>query len=51
MTVSLAQGGDGVGTMWGREMALELLDEAGFPNVEIRELEHDPQNDYYLCRA
>jgi len=51
MTVSLAQGGDGLGTMWGRELALELLDDAGFPNVEIRSLEHDPQNEYYLCRT
>lgn len=50
MTVSLAQGGDGLGTMWGRETALELLDAAGFPDVEIRDLEHDPQNEYYLCR-
>jgi 2-polyprenyl-3-methyl-5-hydroxy-6-metoxy-1,4-benzoquinol methylase len=50
MTVSLAQGGHGLGTMWGRQTATRMLVEAGFTNVEIRELEHDPQNDYYLCR-
>jgi SAM-dependent methyltransferase len=50
MTVSLAAGGAGLGTMWGRQTARRMLAEAGFARVEIRELEHDPQNDYYLCR-
>jgi hypothetical protein len=30
MTVSLAQGGEGLGTMWGEELAREVLREAGF---------------------
>jgi 2-polyprenyl-3-methyl-5-hydroxy-6-metoxy-1,4-benzoquinol methylase len=50
MTVSLSAGGAGLGTMWGRQTALRMLEEAGFGDVEIHELEHDPQNDYYLCR-
>ena len=50
MTVSLAQGGDGLGTMWGREKAEELLTEAGFRNIEIHQLEHDFQNDYYVIQ-
>jgi 2-polyprenyl-3-methyl-5-hydroxy-6-metoxy-1,4-benzoquinol methylase len=50
MTVSLAQGGDGLGTMWGREKACELLGEAGFTDIQIHELEHDFQNDYYVIR-
>ena len=50
MTVSLAQGGDGLGAMWGRERALALFNEAGFADVEVKELEHDPQNYYYVCR-
>jgi len=50
MTVSLAQGGDGLGTMWGREKAEELLSDAGFRNIEIHQLEHDFQNDYYVIR-
>lgn len=50
MTVSLAQGGMGLGTMWGREKALEMLDEAGFKNIEIKNFEHDFQNDYYIIR-
>lgn len=50
MTVSLAQGGEGLGTMWGQEKARELLTEAGFRQIEIHQLEHDFQNDYYVIR-
>jgi len=50
MTVSLAQGGRGLGTMWGREMARELLAEAGFADVTVHQFEHDVQNDYYVVR-
>jgi SAM-dependent methyltransferase len=50
MTVSLAQGGDGLGAMWGREKAIELFTKAGFGSVEVNELEHDIQNYYYVCR-
>jgi 2-polyprenyl-3-methyl-5-hydroxy-6-metoxy-1,4-benzoquinol methylase len=50
MSVSLAQGGDGLGAMWGREKATELLNEAGFSDIQIHQLEHDIQNDYYVIR-
>lgn len=50
MTVSLAQGGDGLGTMWGRETAMAYLQEAGFEDVAVHQLEHDIQNDYYVAR-
>ncbi|MBE9180614.1 methyltransferase domain-containing protein [Oculatella sp. LEGE 06141] len=50
MTVSLAYGGMGLGAMWGKEKALELLAEAGFQQVEIKQLAHDFQNDYYIVR-
>lgn len=50
MTVSLAQGGDGLGTMWGREKAQEYLHTAGFRHIEIYQLDHDFQNDYYIVR-
>jgi hypothetical protein len=50
MTVSLAQGGDGLGTMWGRETARSMLREAGFGEVQIHQLAHDFQNDYYVVR-
>jgi len=50
MTVSLAQGGEGLGAMWGRETAERYFHEAGFRSVEVHELPHDPLNYYYVCR-
>lgn len=50
MTVSLAQGGEGLGAMWGVEQAEALLTEAGFGSVELNRLEHDPQNVYMVAR-
>lgn len=50
MTVSLAQGGEGLGAMWGRERAMELLQEAGFTSVQVHQLPHDIQNEYYVIR-
>lgn len=50
MTVSLAYGGMGLGTMWGKEKALELLANAGFKQVDIKQLSHDFLNDYYIVR-
>ena len=48
MTVSLSQGGEGLGTMWGEELAKEMLSEAGFTNVEVKQLPHDPFNNYFI---
>jgi SAM-dependent methyltransferase len=50
MTVSLAQGGEGLGAMWGDEKARGLLAEAGFRSVELHRLDHDPVNAYYVAR-
>jgi len=50
MSVSLAADGAGLGTMWGRQTAERMLREAGFRCIEIHELDHDPQNDYYVNR-
>ena len=50
MTVSLAQGGSGLGAMWGRQRAEALLREAGFRGIDVHRLPHDPQNDYYVIR-
>ena len=50
MTVSLAQGGDGLGAMWGEQKARELLGEAGFSSVDVHLLEHDPFNAYFVVR-
>ncbi|WP_414620671.1 class I SAM-dependent methyltransferase [Calothrix sp. CCY 0018] len=50
MSVSLAANGMGLGAMWGEEKALEMLEEAGFTSVEIKRLDHDFQNNYYIIR-
>ncbi|MGD1854625.1 MAG: hypothetical protein ACFB2W_10265 [Leptolyngbyaceae cyanobacterium] len=50
MTVSLAAGGMGLGTMWGREMAWEMLQATGFESIERQELSHDIMNDFYILR-
>lgn len=49
MTVSLAQGGEGLGAMWGRELAERMFRDAGFRTVAVHELPHDLQNYYYVC--
>jgi 2-polyprenyl-3-methyl-5-hydroxy-6-metoxy-1,4-benzoquinol methylase len=48
MSVSLAQGGEGLGTMWGEELAKEMLARAGFAAVEVKQLPHDPFNNYFI---
>lgn len=50
MSVSLGQGGVGLGAAWGRELALAMLADAGFPRVEVHQLPHDRMNSYYICR-
>jgi ubiquinone/menaquinone biosynthesis C-methylase UbiE len=49
MSVSLAAGGPGLGAMWGREKALEMLEAAGFDDVRVERLPHDPINFYYVA--
>ena len=50
MTVSLAQGGEGLGAMWGEEKTREYLERAGFRAVETHQLAHDIQNNWYVVR-
>ena len=50
MTVSLAQGGAGLGTAWGEELALKMLADAGFDDVTVQRLPHDILNNYYTMR-
>ncbi len=50
MTVSLSQGGMGLGTVWGEEKASEMLLEAGFGNIRIERFEHDLLDSYYFCK-
>ena len=50
MTVSLSQGGEGLGAMWGEEKAREYLETAGFRSIVTNELAHDIQNNWYVIR-
>jgi len=50
MTVSLAQGGEGLGAMWGEEKTREYLTRAGFRSIAKHELAHDIQNNWYVVR-
>ncbi len=49
MTVSLAAGGMGLGTMWGEQVARRMLVEAGFASVDLKQVEGDILNNYYIA--
>jgi 2-polyprenyl-3-methyl-5-hydroxy-6-metoxy-1,4-benzoquinol methylase len=49
MTVSLADNGAGLGTMWGEQVASQMLREAGFTQVEVKHVEGDIANSYYIA--
>ncbi len=51
MTVSLAQGGMGLGTMWGVQLAESMLRDAGFADFRIHRFPHDIQNAYFLING
>lgn len=51
MMVSLAQGGEGLGAMWGEQVAREYLKEAGFSDIQTHHLEGDPMHVFYVARA
>lgn len=50
MPVSLGQGGAGLGTMWGWETALALLEDTGFVDIDRNVLPHDPMNVWFVSR-
>jgi hypothetical protein len=50
MPKSLAENGEGLGSLWGQERALEYLGEAGFDDVQMRTKEADLIDIYYICR-
>ena len=47
--VSLGQGGEGLGTMWGWETAEQMLKQAGFAEPKRHVFEHDPMNVWFVC--
>ena len=50
MTVSLAQGGEGLGAMWGEAKTREYLQRAGFRAIETHQLAHDISNNWYVVK-
>jgi SAM-dependent methyltransferase len=49
MTVSLALDGEGLGAAWGEQKALEMLRAAGFPDIDVKTVEGDIINNYYIA--
>lgn len=50
MSVSLGQGGVGLGTVWGVQTAERMVREAGFSSVVVHDVEEDPFNAYFVAR-
>jgi ubiquinone/menaquinone biosynthesis C-methylase UbiE len=50
MTVSLALDGEGLGAMWGEQRALQMLADAGFKNVDVKQVDGDLFNNYYIAK-
>ena len=50
LPVGLCDRGMGLGMMWGRRRAVEMLKEAGFRDIEVLEMDYDPFNYHFLCR-
>ena len=50
LTVSLAEGGAGLGAAWGEELATRMLADAGFVDIEVRDVPDDPLDVVYLAR-
>ncbi|MFT7475082.1 MAG: ubiquinone/menaquinone biosynthesis C-methylase UbiE [Verrucomicrobiales bacterium] len=50
MSVSIAGGGEGLGTAWGAERTVEFLEAAKFVGIETAEVRADRANSYFVCR-
>ena len=49
MPVGRADGGTGLGMMWGREKAVEMLHRAGFGDIRVLEIPDDAFNLHFFC--
>ena len=49
LTVSLAHGGAGIGTVFGEQLARQLLEEAGFVDVSVLPAPGDPSDAVYVA--
>jgi len=50
MTVSLALDGAGLGTMWGEQVATQMLRDAGFTSIETTKIPENIVHVYYVSR-
>ena len=50
MPVGLADGGTGLGMMWGREKAVKMLQGAGFDDIQVQAIPEDPFNLHFFCK-
>ena len=50
LPVGLVDGGAGLGMMWGRQMAEEMLARAGFGRVTVAPIPDDPFNLHFFCK-
>ncbi|MGQ0466511.1 MAG: class I SAM-dependent methyltransferase [Sporichthyaceae bacterium] len=50
MTVSLALGGEGLGTVWGEQLARQMLADAGFDVLSVAPVPDDPMDSVYVAR-
>ena len=48
MTVSLAYGGEGLGAVWGEQLARERLHAAGFRDTTVTTMPFDRMNNYFI---
>lgn len=47
--VSMGAGGPGLGAMWGEQTARRMLAEAGFAHTEVKQIESDIFNNYFVA--
>jgi SAM-dependent methyltransferase len=50
LPVGLVDGGTGLGMMWGRQQAVDMLTLAGFREVQVLEIPDDSFNFHFFCR-
>lgn len=50
MTVSLAHGGAGLGTVWGHQQACEMLTDVGFVDVAVHDAPENPFDTIFIAR-
>ena len=50
MPVGLVENGAGLGMMWGKQKAVEMLEEAGFEDIRVLTVPEDSFNFHFFCK-